>query len=160
MVDVAGDADHPFSHGYLWPKGRALGEAHHRDDGFNDPAGSWAVRKLRLALGSEQAYSTYSIDSVPKFLVTTLMASTELLVPHPDDQGRLAEFVGSNPVVSHGQTTGFPNPVQWLRAARARGASSAERRGAASVARAWARSVGYTCPQYASREWSSTTECT
>jgi anaerobic selenocysteine-containing dehydrogenase len=32
VVGVAGDADHPFSQGYLCPKGRALGEAHHRHD--------------------------------------------------------------------------------------------------------------------------------
>ena len=32
VVAVAGDPDHPFSQGYLCPKGRALGDALHRDD--------------------------------------------------------------------------------------------------------------------------------
>ena len=37
MVAVHGDADHPFSHGYTCPKGRALPQLHHHPDRLERP---------------------------------------------------------------------------------------------------------------------------
>lgn len=89
--------------------------------GYLDPAGGWAGRRLRRALDSKHTYSNATVDSVAKTIVPVLMAGTTGLVPHPDDEGRLLVFVGSNPLVSHGQSTGFPNPIEWIRGARSRG---------------------------------------
>jgi anaerobic selenocysteine-containing dehydrogenase len=169
VVKVEGDADHPISRGYVCPKGRALGTAHHSDrrlvgpfvrrngrlesasvddaidhtiaalrrvidehgvesvgtfmgsGGFIDPAASSMLRRLQTALGITQLYSTASVDSVAKGLATVLMSGTTALVPHPDEHGTLMLLVGSNPVVSHGQSTGFANPIERIRAAKARG---------------------------------------
>lgn len=169
IVSVRGDADHPLSHGYLCPKGRALGDLH--DDpgrirgafigrgaarvavdhttaaadaadalqrvidthgsgsigflmgsgGFIDPAGGVAMHKFRRKLGTDQNYTTATVDSIAKVVVTALMAGTTALVPHLDPAAELVVFVGSNPVVSHGQSTAFPDPIQALRAIEQRG---------------------------------------
>ncbi len=89
--------------------------------GFVDPAASSVVRRFRAQLGTDQNYSTATVDAISKVMVGSLMAGTMSLVPHVDHETRLVLFVGSNPVVSHGQSTAFPNPVVWLRAAMARG---------------------------------------
>jgi anaerobic selenocysteine-containing dehydrogenase len=89
--------------------------------GFIDPAAAWALRKLQASLGTTQIFSTGTVDSVAKSLATVLMSGTGALVPHPDELGTLLIFVGSNPVVSHGQSTAFSNPIERIRAARARG---------------------------------------
>jgi len=89
--------------------------------GFVDPAAMFALRRWQHQLGSAQNYSTASVDSVAKTYVAALVAGTVALVPHPDELGTLLLLIGSNPIVSHGQTTGFANPVERLRAARARG---------------------------------------
>jgi anaerobic selenocysteine-containing dehydrogenase len=169
VTELKGDPNHPISHGYTCPKGRALADSHHgarrmdgavvrRDGeltvtsvrdaitdlgprlrdivaqhgagsigffmgsgGFVDPAGGWAARKLSAAVGTKHFYSTGTVDSVAKTLVTALMAGTTALIPHPDELGTLMVLVGSNPVVSHGQSTGFANPVERIRAVQARG---------------------------------------
>ncbi len=169
VVEVRGDPDHPLSHGYLCPKGRALGDLHHHPDrlsgafvradgalgpapideavdqaaaalagviadhgpgsvgffmgsgGFIDPAATFAARKFRQALGTNHNYSTATVDGIARVVVTSLVAGTTAVIPHVGPDSRLVVFVGSNPVVSHGQFTGFANPVEWLRAARARG---------------------------------------
>ena len=89
--------------------------------GFIDPAASSVLRRFRVQLGTDQNYSTATVDAISKVMVGSLMAGTMSLVPHVDLESRLVLFVGSNPVVSHGQSTAFPNPVVWLRAAMARG---------------------------------------
>jgi anaerobic selenocysteine-containing dehydrogenase len=169
VVEVRGDPEHPLSHGYLCPKGRALGTQHHHpnrltgsfvrragelvemthDDaladaastiqrviadhgansvgmflgsgGFIDPAATFVHRKLRQQLGTDQNYSTATVDAISKVVVASLMAGTTALVPHLDNASKLVVLVGSNPLVSHGQSTGFPDPVTWVRAARSRG---------------------------------------
>ena len=169
VVGISGDPEHPISQGYVCPKGRALGTAHHgerrltsslvRRDGalvqapsadaiaaaaaalaaaaqqygvesvgffmgsgaFIDPAGVYAFARLKAGLGTPQIYSTASVDSVAKTYVSAVMGGSTALVPHPDEVGTLLLLVGSNPVVSHGQSTGFANPVQRIRDARARG---------------------------------------
>jgi anaerobic selenocysteine-containing dehydrogenase len=89
--------------------------------GFSDPMGSWAAGRLRQALGITQTYSTSTVDAVSKVLTSHLMAGTGSLIPHPDADTRLLLLVGSNPVVSHGQSTPFANPIERIRAARANG---------------------------------------
>lgn len=89
--------------------------------GFIDPAAAFVARKFRQGLGTDQGYSTATVDSIAKVLVAALMAGTTALVPHLDEFSTLVLMIGSNPVVSHGQSTGFPNPVEWIRRARARG---------------------------------------
>ena len=89
--------------------------------GFNDSMGAWGVGALKAALGVTQSYSTSTVDAVSKTLVALQMAGASALIPHPDPEPRLLIFVGSNPVVSHGQSTPFPNPVERIRAARSSG---------------------------------------
>src|SRR3954469_18042931 len=48
VTDVRGDPDHPLSHGYLCPKGRAIGRLHHHPDRLDEPtvggsAAGWDV---------------------------------------------------------------------------------------------------------------------
>ncbi len=88
---------------------------------FIDPAGVYAFARLKAGLGTPQIYSTASVDSVAKTYVSAVMAGSTALVPHPDELGTLMLLVGSNPLVSHGQSTGFANPVQRIRDAVARG---------------------------------------
>ncbi len=52
---VRGDADHPFSKGYICPKGRALGQVHHHPDRSNGP---W----MRVAA----ACRTHHLECVPR----------------------------------------------------------------------------------------------
>ncbi|MGD9793262.1 MAG: molybdopterin-dependent oxidoreductase [Acidimicrobiia bacterium] len=89
--------------------------------GFVDPAGGFVLRRLAAALGTKHFYSTGTVDSVAKTLVTALMGGTTALIPHPDEEGKLMVLVGSNPPVSHGQSTGFPNPIEKLRGVKRRG---------------------------------------
>lgn len=170
VVAVRGDDEHPFSKGYLCPKGRAAATAHHAPSrlsgarigrgaqrrqvtieeahadladamssiiaeyglgsigvfhgtgAFADSLGNFAARKFAKALGTNQVYSTATLDAMAKTLVAGEMAGTPLLMPNIDEEsGRLLVFVGINPVVSHGHATMFPDPISRLRAARGRG---------------------------------------
>ncbi|MFI5052849.1 MAG: molybdopterin-dependent oxidoreductase [Acidimicrobiia bacterium] len=89
--------------------------------GFSDPMGAWAAQTLKAALGVTQSYSTSTVDAVSKTFVALQMAGASALIPHPDREPRLLLHVGSNPVVSHGQSTPIPNPVEHIRAARRSG---------------------------------------
>jgi anaerobic selenocysteine-containing dehydrogenase len=89
---------------------------------FLDPAGAWATRRLLKMLNTPYTYSTATVDAVAKTLVAEQMAGTSMLIPNLDEQhGRLLLFVGVNPVVSHGHSTMFSNPVERIRAAKERG---------------------------------------
>ena len=88
---------------------------------FNDPMGGWVLGRLKQALGVTQSYSTSTVDAVSKTLVGYTMAGTASLIPHPDPDCRLLLLVGSNPLVSHGQSTPFANPVERMRRVRAHG---------------------------------------
>jgi anaerobic selenocysteine-containing dehydrogenase len=88
---------------------------------FSDPMGGWALGTLKRALGVTQSYSTNTVDAVAKVFVGNLVAGTSALFPQPDPATRLVVFVGSNPVVSHGQSTPIPNPVARIRAFREHG---------------------------------------
>jgi anaerobic selenocysteine-containing dehydrogenase len=85
---------------------------------YNDAAGHWATNRLERAIRTPSIYSDSTVDSAAKWRVGELMAGTTSLLPHPDDEPNLLLLVGTNPVVSHGQTTAYPNPVERLRRAR------------------------------------------
>jgi anaerobic selenocysteine-containing dehydrogenase len=169
IVDVRGDPEHPLSHGYTCPKGRALATAHHDDrrlrhslvrrdgalvevpwrecvddlgealadvaaahgkdaigfflggGGYQDTAAYWAARRLQTRLGTTHRYSDMTIDSAAKTLVAEHMGGTPSLVPHPCPEAELLLLVGTNPVVSHGQTTSYADPVERLRDVSRRG---------------------------------------
>jgi anaerobic selenocysteine-containing dehydrogenase len=77
--------------------------------GFSDPIGSWAVGTLKAKLGVTQSYSTSTVDAVSPHTTHALeMAGAPAFIPHPDRAPRLLLHVGSNPVVSHGQSTRSP----------------------------------------------------
>ena len=89
--------------------------------GYQDAAAYWAARRLQARLGTTQRYSDVTVDSAAKSLVTELMAGTPSLIPHVSSDVELLLLVGTNPVVSHGQSTTYTDPVERLRAARRRG---------------------------------------
>ena len=94
----------------------------HGTGAFQDALGSSTLRRLKKAFGTDQLYSTATVDAVAKTLVAEQMAGTPLLIPNIDeDHGRLLVFVGINPVISHGHATMFSNPIERIRAARRRG---------------------------------------
>lgn len=88
---------------------------------YMDAAGYWASRRLQRRVDSRNLYSDMTIDSAAKYRVGELMAGTYSLVPHADPDARLLLLFGTNPVVSHGQTPMFQNPVERLRSSRRRG---------------------------------------
>ncbi|MGD9795172.1 MAG: molybdopterin-dependent oxidoreductase, partial [Acidimicrobiia bacterium] len=85
---------------------------------YNDAAGHWATNRLERAIRTPSIYSDSTVDSAAKWRVGELMAGTTSLLPHPDDEPNMLLLIGTNPVVSHGQTTAYPNPVERLRRAR------------------------------------------
>ena len=94
----------------------------HGTGAFSDVLGTFTSRRFKKSLGTNQLYSTATVDAVAKTLVASEMGGTPLLIPQIDEQaGRLLVFVGINPVVSHGHATMFSNPVERIRAAKARG---------------------------------------
>jgi anaerobic selenocysteine-containing dehydrogenase len=82
---------------------------------YFDAAGYWAKGRLTRRLGSGHVYSDTTIDSAAKYRVMELMAGTYALMAHPDPGASLLVMLGTNPVVSHGQTPMFENPVTRLR---------------------------------------------
>ncbi len=94
----------------------------HATGGFMDSGAGWASRRLKKLLGTEHVYSTATLDAIAKTYVAEQVAGTATLIPNIDEQnGRLLLFIGVNPVVSHGHSTMYSNPVERIRAARARG---------------------------------------
>jgi anaerobic selenocysteine-containing dehydrogenase len=94
----------------------------HGTGGFLDSVGSWATRRLKRALATDYSYTTATVDAIAKTLVAELMAGTPVLIPLIDEeQGRLLLFIGVNPVVSHGHSTMYSNPVERIRSAKRRG---------------------------------------
>ena len=70
------------------------------------PSGSGSV------LGSRSKYTSATIDTPCKPLVSRLMSGFPGLVPTLDPStARLTLFLGCNPVVSHGHLNGLPDPV-------------------------------------------------
>jgi len=84
---------------------------------YMDTAGYWAFRRLSRRLDSGHLYSDTTIDSSAKYRAMELVAGTYSLMPHVDPEARLLLMLGTNPVVSHGQTPMFEDPVQRMRRA-------------------------------------------
>jgi anaerobic selenocysteine-containing dehydrogenase len=88
---------------------------------YLDAAGYWATRRLSRRLDSGHFYSDTTIDSAAKYRVMELMAGSYSLMAHADPDARLVLMFGTNPVVSHGQTPMFEDPVRRLRRAQDHG---------------------------------------
>ncbi|MEE8601439.1 molybdopterin-containing oxidoreductase family protein [Euzebya tangerina] len=86
-----------------------------------DGAGRATSRRFMRALGSRSYYSSGTVDSPCKPLVSELMAGSAAIMPHPTPSTRLTLLVGLNPVVSHGHLHAFPNPRKGLRTLREQG---------------------------------------
>jgi anaerobic selenocysteine-containing dehydrogenase len=88
---------------------------------YLDAAGYWAVRRLMRRFQTAHFYSDTTIDAAAKYRVMELVAGTYSLMTHADAEARLVLMFGTNPVVSHGQTPMFEDPVQRMRRSREKG---------------------------------------
>ena len=88
--------------------------------GFFDAAAVYCLRRFATRLGTSQRYSTISLDSAAKAYVHPLMAGASL-TPYPSNSAPLLLLIGTNLVVSHGQTIGYSDPINRLAAARRAG---------------------------------------
>ena len=69
VVNVRGDAEHPISHGYTCPKGRAAGQFHHHPHRLNGPrlrghASSWDATLDDLAEAIRGIVAAHGPDAV------------------------------------------------------------------------------------------------
>ncbi len=87
-----------------------------------DAAGQVAAGLWMGSLGSRSFYSAATVDNAPVFVAAELVGGHPMLNPvwDPAAPGLLL-LVGTNPVVSHGYGTAFPDPVRHLREYRDRG---------------------------------------
>lgn len=82
-----------------------------------DASGRRVGEKFVQKLGTRSKYTSTSIDTPCKPLVSLLMSGHPGLVPALDfERAPLTVLIGCNPVVSHGHLNGFPDPVVRLRA--------------------------------------------
>ena len=88
---------------------------------YMDTSGYWGFRRLSRRLASGHIYSDTTIDSAAKYRAMELIAGTYSLQAHVDPDARLLLMLGTNPVVSHGQTPMFEDPVQRMRRATSTG---------------------------------------
>ena len=90
--------------------------------GYFDAAGLFTSNLLMRTLATPSYYSDTSIDVISTMVVSELVSGMPGLLAKPDlDENRMLIIVGSNPVVSHGQTLLMPNPIVRLRELTARG---------------------------------------
>lgn len=91
--------------------------------GSYDAAGRRLAAKYVRSLGSRSVYSSATVDAPAKPLVAELVTGNAGLFSPVIDFARatFTLLVGSNPLVSHGHTTGFPNPRVRLDRLMARG---------------------------------------
>jgi anaerobic selenocysteine-containing dehydrogenase len=81
-----------------------------------DTNGRRVAERFIRTLGSPQIYTATTIDTPCKPLVMELITGHPGLVPLLDwDRARFALLLGTNPVVSHGHSNPFPDPVTRLR---------------------------------------------
>lgn len=75
-----------------------------------------AARGAAPILGTPQAYSDQTIDSIAKSVASELVAGSPMALTQPDfARCRMLIYFGANPVVSHGQATVHSNPTKLLR---------------------------------------------
>lgn len=89
--------------------------------GFLDSAAGWVAQRLFARLAPPHRYSTVSLDAAAKILVSEAMGGTLALNPQPCPEAALVLMVGTNPVVSHGHTTSYADPIERVRDIRRRG---------------------------------------
>lgn len=88
-----------------------------------DAAGRRTANKLMRALGSRSVYTSTTVDTPCKPLVSELMSGIPALVPALDhENAEMVLLFGTNPVVSHGHINAFPAPRVRLRQMQRRGA--------------------------------------
>ncbi len=87
-----------------------------------DPAGRRIVEQLIRLLNTKSRYTSTTVDTPCKPLVSELMSGFPGLVPALDfERATLVLLFGTNPVVSHGHLNAFPDPVTRLRELARRG---------------------------------------
>ena len=105
------DEDGPSAVGYFVGSG-----------GYFDSAGLFTSNLLMRTMATPSYYSDTSIDVISTMVVSELVSGMPGLLAKPDlDANRMLIIVGSNPVVSHGQTLIMPNPIVTLRELVSRG---------------------------------------
>ncbi len=87
-----------------------------------DAFGKRAADRLWRQLGSRSRYSALSVDAIARSFVAEVMGGSPSLIPSldPDTRG-LTLLLGSNPVVSHGHSSGLVDPVTVMRTLAGRG---------------------------------------
>ncbi|MFV0316687.1 MAG: molybdopterin-dependent oxidoreductase [Microthrixaceae bacterium] len=87
-----------------------------------DASGRRIAERFLSAIGSRSRYSSTTVDTPCKPLISHLMSGYPGLVPALDhDDTTLTILIGVNPVVSHGHLNAFPDPVVRLRELAGRG---------------------------------------
>ncbi len=87
-----------------------------------DTAGWVAASAWLAAVGSSRLFTPATVDNAPVLLAAELVAGHPQANPVCDfDAAELVLVFGSNPVISHGYGTAFPNPIVALRSVLARG---------------------------------------
>jgi anaerobic selenocysteine-containing dehydrogenase len=90
--------------------------------GYFDSASLYTLYAMKAAIGTPSMYSDNTVDTISTMAVGELVSGIPGLLGKPDlDANRLLIVVGSNPVVSHGQTMMMANPVVRLREFAAHG---------------------------------------
>jgi anaerobic selenocysteine-containing dehydrogenase len=86
-----------------------------------DAVGYRIAQSLHAAIGTPAKFSPLTIDGTAKVLTAELMGGSSALTGRPDfHNATFVMLIGSNPVVSHGHTIGFPNPTGAIRGLAAR----------------------------------------
>ena len=80
-----------------------------------DNAGRFAAEQFLAGLGSRSKYTSTSNDCPAKPIVSELMAGLSVIPILDTEHVTLTVMIGMNPVVSHGHTLGFPDPINRLR---------------------------------------------
>lgn len=81
-----------------------------------------ALVALALGAGTRNLFTSNSLDSHPRTLVSYLLYGNQALVPIPDlERTEHLVVMGANPMVSHGSAMATPDTRKRLRALRARG---------------------------------------
>ena len=86
-----------------------------------DANGRRLAEKFLRTIGSSSKYTSTTVDTPCKPLVSELMAGHPGLVPALDYDATLVVLIGTNPAVSHGHLNGFPDPIVRLREIARRG---------------------------------------
>ncbi len=87
-----------------------------------DASGRRTAEQLLRRIGSASRYTSTTVDTPCKPLVSELMAGYPGLVPALDfERATFVLLLGTNPVVSHGHLNAFPDPVARLRDLAKRG---------------------------------------